>query len=84
MAQGTAVYGTTLRHIAAYSDAVEIGKRLLDRAMNPDLRSADGGQITRHLLNRVCCARASTWFARSRPPLVATQPWHHTVISVHS
>jgi hypothetical protein len=39
-AQGTPVHGTTLLHIAAYFDEVEIGAWLLDRGMNPDARAA--------------------------------------------
>ncbi len=39
-AQGTPVQGTTLLHIAAYFDELEIGAWLLDRGMNPDARSA--------------------------------------------
>jgi hypothetical protein len=39
-AQGTPVHGTTLLHIAAYFDEVEIGQWLLDRGMNPDARAA--------------------------------------------
>jgi hypothetical protein len=44
-AQGTPVHGTTLLHIAAYFDEMEIGEWLLDRGMNPDARAtidADG------------------------------------------
>jgi hypothetical protein len=44
-AQGTPVHGTTLLHIAAYFDELEIGEWLLDRGMNPDARAtidADG------------------------------------------
>jgi Ankyrin repeat len=40
VAQGTPVHGTTLLHIAAYFDEVEIAEWLLDRGMNPDVRSA--------------------------------------------
>jgi hypothetical protein len=36
VAQGTPVHGTTLLHIAAYFDEVEIAEWLLDRGMNPD------------------------------------------------
>lgn len=39
-AQGTPVHGTTLLHIAAYFDEVEIGEWLLDRGMDPNVRSA--------------------------------------------
>jgi hypothetical protein len=39
-AQGTPVHGTTLLHIAAYFDEVEIAAWLLDRGMDPDVRSA--------------------------------------------
>lgn len=39
-AQGTPVHGTTLLHIAAYFDELEIGNWLLDRGMDPDTRSA--------------------------------------------
>jgi hypothetical protein len=39
-AQGTPVRATTLLHIAAYFDEVEIGEWLLDRGMNPDVPSA--------------------------------------------
>jgi hypothetical protein len=44
-AQGTPVHGTTLLHIAAYFDELEIAEWLLDRGMNPDTRAetaADG------------------------------------------
>ncbi len=40
MAQGTPVHGTTLLHIAAYFDEVEIAHWLLDRGMDPNVRSA--------------------------------------------
>ncbi len=39
-AQGTPVNGTTLLHIAAYFDELEIAEWLLDRGMDPDARSA--------------------------------------------
>ncbi len=39
-AQGTPMHGTTLLHIAANFDEVEIGAWLLDRGMHPDARSA--------------------------------------------
>ncbi len=39
-AQGTPVHGTTLLHIAAYFDEVEIAEWLLDRGMHPDARAA--------------------------------------------
>jgi hypothetical protein len=39
-AQGTPVHGTTLLHIAAYFDEVEIGEWLLERGMDPDARAA--------------------------------------------
>jgi hypothetical protein len=44
-AQGTPVHGTTLLHLAAYFDELEIAEWLLDRGMDPDARaaiSADG------------------------------------------
>ena len=40
MAQGTPVHNTTLLHIAAYFDEVEIGEWLLDQGMDPNVRSA--------------------------------------------
>jgi Ankyrin repeat len=45
IAQGTPVHGTTLLHLAAYFDELEIAEWLLDRGMNPDAKaaiSADG------------------------------------------
>ena len=39
-AQGTPVHGTTLLHIAAYFDEVEIAAWLLDRGFDPNLRAA--------------------------------------------
>jgi hypothetical protein len=39
-AQGTPVHGTTLLHIAAYFDELEIAEWLLDRGMDPDARAA--------------------------------------------
>jgi len=39
-AQGTPVHGTTLLHIAAYFDEVEIAEWLLDRGMHPDAHAA--------------------------------------------
>ena len=39
-AQGTPLHGTTLLHIAAYFDEIEIAEWLLDRGMNPDVRAA--------------------------------------------
>ena len=44
-AQGTPIHGTTLLHIAAYFDELEIGRWLLDRGMDPDVPAsvdADG------------------------------------------
>ena len=42
-AQGTPVHGTTLLHIAAYFDELEIAEWLLDRGMDPDARAAVDG-----------------------------------------
>jgi len=42
-AQGTPVHGTTLLHIAAYFDELEIAGWLLDQGMDPDARSAIDG-----------------------------------------
>jgi hypothetical protein len=39
-AQGTPVHGTTLLHLAAYFDELEIAEWLLDRGMSPDARAA--------------------------------------------
>jgi hypothetical protein len=39
-AQGTPVHGTTLLHIAAYFDELEIAEWLLDRGMDPDVPAA--------------------------------------------
>lgn len=39
-AQGTPVHGTTLLHIAAYFDELEIAEWLLDRGMDPDAGAA--------------------------------------------
>ena len=39
-AQGTPMHGTTLLHIAANFDEVEIAEWLLDRSMDPDARAA--------------------------------------------
>jgi hypothetical protein len=39
-AQGTPVHGTTLLHIAAYFDELDIAEWLLDRGMDPDARAA--------------------------------------------
>lgn len=39
VAQGTPVHGTTLLHIAAYFDEVELAEWLLDQGMNPDARA---------------------------------------------
>jgi ankyrin repeat protein len=39
-AQGTPVHGTTLLHIAAYFDELEIAEWLLDRGMDPDAPAA--------------------------------------------
>ena len=44
-AQGTPVHGTTLLHLAAYFDELDIARWLLERGMNPDARAmtdADG------------------------------------------
>lgn len=40
IAQGTPVHGTTLLHIAAYFDELEIAAWLLDRGMDPNTRAA--------------------------------------------
>jgi hypothetical protein len=42
-AQGTPVHGTTLLHLAAYFDELEIAAWLIDRGMNPDARAAVDG-----------------------------------------
>jgi len=42
-AQGTPVHGTTLLHIAAYFDELEIAEWLLDQSMDPDARAAVDG-----------------------------------------
>lgn len=34
------MHGTTLLHLAAYFDEVEIGEWLIERGMDPDARSA--------------------------------------------
>jgi hypothetical protein len=39
-AQGTPIHGTTLLHIAAYFDELEVAGWLLDRGMDPDARAA--------------------------------------------
>ena len=39
-AQGTPIHATTLLHIAAYFDELEIAEWLLDRGMDPDVRGA--------------------------------------------
>ena len=39
-AQGTPVHGTTLLHLAAYFDELEIAQWLLDRGMDPDAKAA--------------------------------------------
>ena len=39
-AQGTPVHGTTLLHLAAYFDELEIAAWLLDKGMDPDVRAA--------------------------------------------
>ena len=39
-AQGTPVHGTTLLHVAAYFDELDIAAWLLDRGMDPDARAA--------------------------------------------
>ena len=39
-AQGTPVHGTTLLHIAAYFDELEIANWLLEHGMDPDVRAA--------------------------------------------
>ena len=39
-AQGTPVHGTTLLHIAAYFDELEIAEWLIENGMNPDARAA--------------------------------------------
>jgi len=39
-AQGTPIHATTLLHIAAYFDELEIAEWLLDRGMDPDARAA--------------------------------------------
>jgi len=43
VAQGTPVHGTTLLHLAAYFDELEIAEWLLDRGMDPDAPSAIDG-----------------------------------------
>lgn len=42
-AQGTPIHRTTLLHIAAYFDELEIAEWLLDRGMNPDVPAAIDG-----------------------------------------
>jgi hypothetical protein len=43
-AQGTPVHGTTLLHISAYFDELEIAEWLLDRGMDPDARAASDAE----------------------------------------
>jgi ankyrin repeat protein len=57
-AQGTPVHGTTLLHIAAYFDEMEIAEWLLDRGMDPDARAAiDADEFGGHtaLFSTVVC-----------------------------
>ena len=42
VAQGTPLHGTTLLHIAAYFDELEIATWLLDRGMDPNVRATIG------------------------------------------
>jgi hypothetical protein len=39
-AQGTPVHGTTLLHLAAYFDDIDVARWLLDRGMDPNVRGA--------------------------------------------
>ena len=60
-AQGTPVHGTTLLHIAAYFDELEIAEWLLDRGMDPDAPSAvdaDGFGGYSALFSSVVCQRS--------------------------
>jgi hypothetical protein len=41
------VHGTTLLHLAAYFDELEIAEWLLDRGMHPDARAAIGANEDR-------------------------------------
>jgi hypothetical protein len=43
-AQGTPVHGTTLLHIAAYFDELDIAAWLLDQGMDPNVRAAIDGE----------------------------------------
>jgi hypothetical protein len=70
-AQGTPVHGTTLLHIAAYFDELEIAEWLLDRGMDPDARSAkdaDGFGGYTALFSTVVCQR-NFWvnYGRGQP-----------------
>jgi hypothetical protein len=59
-AQGTPVHGTTLLHIAAYFDELEVAEWLLDRGMDPDVRAAidtDGFGGYTPLFSTVVCQR---------------------------
>ena len=44
VAQGTPIHGTTLLHIAAYFDELDVAEWLLDRGMDVDARAAIDGQ----------------------------------------
>jgi hypothetical protein len=60
-AQGTPVQGTTLLHIAAYFDELDIAEWLLDRGMDPDARAAvdaDGFGGYSALYSSVVCQRS--------------------------
>jgi hypothetical protein len=60
-AQGTPVHGTTLLHIAAYFDELEIAEWLLDRGLDPDASSAidaDGFGGYTALYSSVVCQRS--------------------------
>ena len=70
-AQGTPVHGTTLLHIAAYFDELEIGEWLLDRGMDPDARAAtdaDGFGGYTALFSTVVCQH-NFWvnYGKGRP-----------------
>ena len=60
-AQGTPVQGTTLLHLAAYFDELEIAEWLLDRGMDPDAPAAidaDGFGGYTALYSSVVCQRS--------------------------
>ncbi len=71
-AQGTPLHGTTLLHIAAYFDELEIAQWLLDRGMDPNARAAIDAERTETTVRRALASFV----------MFAGIVWHQPILEV--